>query len=75
MPLKPSAEDLEVMNNLEAEIDDRLTRLQKVKDAAIPDRSRQGAILQIGEVLLIRGGKFRVERISGKRVYLESLPS
>ena len=50
-------------------------RLQAMKDAAIPQRENQGPIFAIGEVLEIRGGKFRVHAITDKRIYLDSLPA
>lgn len=50
-------------------------RLQKAKDEAIPNREHQGPVFTIGEVLEIRGGKFRVNGITRKRIYLDSIPS
>lgn len=75
VPLNPTAEQQAIMNDKAIDMAERLAALQEVKDAAIPDRSRQGAVLQVGEILEVRGGLFRVERISGRRVYLESLPA
>jgi hypothetical protein len=49
-------------------------RLQAMKDAAIPQREQQGPIFAVGEVLEIRGGKFRVHAITDKRIYLDSIP-
>jgi uncharacterized Zn finger protein len=49
-------------------------KLQRAKDAAIPQRENQGPIFSVGEVLEIRGGKFRVHAITDKRIYLYSLP-
>ena len=48
--------------------------LQRAKDAVIPERKNQGPIFEIGEVLEIRGGKFRVHAITEKRIYLDSIP-
>ena len=48
---------------------------QRAKDAAIPIRENQGPVFGIGETLEIRGGKFRVHAIAGKRIYLDSLAS
>lgn len=48
---------------------------QRAKDAVIPQRDNQGPVFTVGEVLEIRGGKFRVHAISDKRIYLDSLPS
>ena len=49
-------------------------KLQIAKDAVIPEREAQGPIFSVGEVLEIRGGKFRVHAITEKRIYLDSLP-
>ncbi len=49
-------------------------RIQAIKDAAIPQRENQGPIFSVGEVLEIRGGRFRVHAITDKRIYLDSLP-
>lgn len=49
-------------------------KLQKAKDAVIRERENQGPIFSVGEVLEIRGGKFRVHAITDKRIYLDSLP-
>jgi uncharacterized Zn finger protein len=48
---------------------------QRAKDAAIPQRENQGPVFSVGEVLEIRGGKFRVHAITSSRLYLDSLPS
>lgn len=49
-------------------------RIQALKDAAIPQRENQGPIFAVGEVIEIRGGRFRVHAITDKRIYLDSLP-
>ncbi len=49
-------------------------KIQAIKDAAIPQRENQGPIFSVGEVLEIRGGRFRVHAITDKRIYLDSLP-
>lgn len=72
VPLNIEGADIE---KLRGTLDEKMAELQRLKDEAIPDRSRQGAVLEINEVLLIRGSRFRVDRISGNRVYLEGLPS
>ena len=43
-------------------------------DAAIPDRSRQGVILHVGEILDIKGGKFKVKSFGKKMLVLEGMP-
>ena len=48
---------------------------QEAKDRAIPQRDRQGPTFAIGEVVDLKGGKFRVHAISDKRLYLDSIPS
>ena len=49
--------------------------LQKAKDSVQLDRSKQGPVFAIGEVLEIRGGRFKVRAIAGSRLYLDSLPA
>lgn len=44
------------------------------KDAAIPDRRRQGIVLIVGEKVDLKGGSFRVKSIGRKMVVLEGLP-
>lgn len=47
---------------------------EEAKDKAMPDRSRQGCVLCVGEVLDVKGGRFRVHSIGRKMVVLEGLP-
>lgn len=54
---------------------EKLKTLQASKDAAVPRRENQGPVFEVGEILEIRGGKFRVHAITEKRIYLDSLPS
>lgn len=49
--------------------------LQSDFDRAIPDRSRQGCVLSVGEVVEIKGGRFRVKSFGRKFVCLEGLPA
>jgi hypothetical protein len=58
-----------------AELGDTQRRLQEAKDAAIAEREHQGPVFSIGEVIVIKGGKFRVNGITRKRLYLDSIPS
>lgn len=58
-----------------AELGNAEAALQAAKDEAIPNREHQGPVFQVGEVLEIKGGKFRVNGFSRKRLYLDSLPS
>lgn len=46
--------------------------LQQAMDAKVP-REFQGAAFQEGEIIEIRGGKFRVDRISPKRLILRGV--
>jgi len=46
---------------------------QAARDKAIPQREHHGPVFSVGEILDIRGGKFRVHAISSKRIYLDSL--
>jgi hypothetical protein len=50
-------------------------RLQLAMDDVQPDRSKQGPVFQVGEILEIRGGRFKVKRIKPNRLYLDSLPA
>lgn len=49
-------------------------RIQKACDAVQPDRSKQGPVFVVGEVLEIRGGRFQVTRIEPGHLRLKSLP-
>lgn len=49
-------------------------KLQAACDAVQPDRTKQGPIFQVGEVLEIRGGKFQVTKIEPGHLRLKSLP-
>ncbi len=49
-------------------------QLQKACDEVQPDRSKQGPVFSVGEVLEIRGGKFLVTRIEPGHLRLKSLP-
>lgn len=48
--------------------------LQAAKDAAIPIRENQGPIFSMGEIVTVKGGRFRISGITEKRIYLDSLP-
>ena len=50
-------------------------RLQQACDAAQPDRTKQGPVFQVGELLEIRGGKFQVTKIEPGHLRLKSLPA
>jgi len=47
---------------------------QKARDAAIPDRARQGVILYVGETVWIKGGRFVVVSIGQRVIRLRGLP-
>ena len=49
--------------------------LQAAKDAAIPDRNRQGGILALGQIVKLCGCSFKVHAINGKKVILKGIPS
>lgn len=49
-------------------------RLQEAKDKAISDRSAQGPVFRVGEILEIKGGRFRVQSIRRNGLVLKSLP-
>lgn len=68
---KPGESYVDAMRRL-----DGLTeKIQAAQDAVQPDRSMQGPIFVVGEVLEIRGGKFQVTRIEPGHLRLKSLPS
>lgn len=48
---------------------------QGAKDKVIPELEYQGPTFFCGEELEVKGGKFKVHAIAGKRLYLDSLPS
>lgn len=48
--------------------------IQKACDTVQPDRSRQGPVFMVGEVLEIRGGKFLITKIEPGHLKLKSLP-
>jgi hypothetical protein len=48
---------------------------QAAKDEIIPVLENQGPVFTVGEILEMRGGRFRVHAITSKRLYLDSLPS
>lgn len=49
--------------------------LQAAKDRVQPDRSKQGPVFVVGEVIELRGGKFQITRIEPGHLRLKSLPS
>ncbi len=54
---------------------DLSARIQQACDAVQPDRSKQGPVFRVGEILEIRGGKFQITRIEPGHLRLKSLPS
>lgn len=48
---------------------------QEAKDRAIPQRERQGPTFAPGEIVEVKGGRFKVHAISDKRLYLDSIPA
>ena len=78
--LTPFLKDILTVNPEEiAKMDNRITELnaalQAAKDRVQPDRSAQGPVFVLGEVLDIRGGKFQVTKIEPGHMRLKSLPS
>lgn len=49
-------------------------RLQDACDQVQPDRSKQGPVFMVGEVIEIKGGKFQVTKIEPGHLKLKSLP-
>jgi hypothetical protein len=48
-------------------------KLQAACDAVQPDRSKQGPVFMVGEVLEIKGGRFQVTKIEPGHLRLKSL--
>lgn len=48
--------------------------LQAAKDVAQPDRASQGPVFVEGEILEIRGGKFKIRAINHRGLVLDSMP-
>ena len=48
---------------------------QEAKDRAIPNRENQGSTFTVGEIIIVKSGRFKVHAITEKRLYLDSLPS
>ena len=46
---------------------------QEAKDKAQPERARQGITLTVGEILDVKGGRFRVASLGRKMIMLEGL--
>jgi hypothetical protein len=53
----------------------QMEALQAACDKAIPDRSRHGPIFREGEILILRGGRFSVEKITREGLFLKGLPT
>lgn len=49
--------------------------IQNAKDEVMPDRHRQGPVFQAGEVLIIRGVKFKIDNIVQEGMFLRGLPT
>lgn len=49
--------------------------IQSAKDGVQPDRSKQGPVFFVGEVIEIKGGRFQVTRIEPGHMRLKSLPT
>lgn len=61
-------------NDLAAKLKEHEQQLQAAKDAVQPDRSKQGPVFAVGEVLEIKGGRFQITRIEPGHLRLKSLP-
>jgi len=57
-------------------ISNKLEKEYKIRQGMKPiiPRKHQGPILEVGELLTIKGGKFKVHAITQNRVYLTPLP-
>ena len=75
IPLDAQAMDESTIKALAGKLEAAQLKLQAAKDAALPDRSRQGPVFRIGEVLEIRGGKFRVVRLKRQGIVLKGIAS
>lgn len=49
-------------------------RMQQACDEVQPDRTKQGPVFEVGEVLEIRGGRFLLTKIEPGYLKLKSLP-
>lgn len=52
-----------------------LEQMQRACDIAQPDQTRQGPIFQRGEILILRGGRFRIDAIVKEGILLRGLPT
>ena len=68
----PFGKDSQAFTNRLKELEDKL---QQAKDAIQPDRSKQGPVFVVGEVLEIRGGRFQITRIEPGHIRLKGLPA
>jgi hypothetical protein len=51
----------------------RIEELMRAKDAVLP-REAQGPIFEIGEGIVLKGGRFRVESFEDGRLVLKGVP-
>jgi len=58
---------------LVAEMPKSADAIQQMKDAVIPNRADQGPVFSVGEEVSVKGGRFKVHAIQGRRLYLDSL--
>jgi hypothetical protein len=72
VPTLPPGESIAKFMAASAALD---AALQKAKDEVQPDRSKQGPVFAVGEVLEIRGGRFQVTKIEPGHLKLKSLPA
>ena len=59
----------------QAEAERLSAAIQKAKDAAMPDRSRQGGVLAVGQEVELCGCRFKVHAMHGKKVILKGIPA
>ena len=49
--------------------------LDEACKAVQPDPRKRGPVFELGEILDIRGGKFKITAMTNKRMYLDSIPT
>lgn len=52
----------------------KIDYLQEAKNRAIPDPERQGPVFEVGEILNLKGGRFKVATIEKEGMFLKGLP-
>jgi hypothetical protein len=75
VPLESQAMNEAISKELAGKLQAAEIKLQAAKDAALPVRTRQGPVFRVGEILEIRGGKFRVLKLKRQGIVLKGIAS